>query len=249
MTNLATSTTAPQPSGSVYHRSIRILHWSMAVGFVLMWASGVAVTNVEGLPFWVEEDRQGVLRDLHKSIGLTLMALLLVRIGFRFFWKPPALPAAIGAAKRRIALVGHVAIYATVTAAVLSGLAIADVHEYGNAYFGLPLPQIFPTTETIAGFSSTPWAYVLHAVFAYGLLALVLGHVGSVAVHRVAHGVDLLPRILRVSAATSAVLLPRLSIAAILVAAFISVLAARAIVTTGPLEEPRDYVSTTPFAR
>lgn len=230
-----------------YHQATRFLHWAMAAGFVFMWLSGVFVTNIEGLPFWVEGDRQGVARDLHKSVGLTLLGLLVIRFGLRLAYRPPALPEPIGASERRLASIGHLAIYATVVAASLTGLAIADVHEYGNAYFGIALPQVFPTTETIAGFQSTPWAYVLHAIFAYGLLALVLGHVGSVVLHKTMQRVDLLPRILSAGPDRSGPVLRGLSLSVIGVAVLVSFLAIRAIVTTGPLEEPRDYIGTTPF--
>lgn len=237
-----------KPGEGAYHRTIRVLHWLMAAGFVFMWLSGVFVTNVEGLPFWVESDRQGWVRDLHKSVGLTLLGLLMLRLGLRFAFPPAALPAAIGRTERRLAHLGHAALYATVVAASLSGLAIADLHAYGNAYFGLPLPQVFPQTETVAGWAATPWAYVLHAVFAYGLLALALGHAASVVLHRTVQRVDLLPRMLGLDPAESDRTLRRLIAAAVAIALLVIFWAVRAIVTLGPLEEPRDYLGTTPFA-
>ena len=234
--------------GDSYHRAIKVLHWAMAVGFVFMWLSGVFVTNIEGVPFFVENDRQGVVRDLHKSVGLTLLGLLLIRFGFRLAFRPPALPDRIGSTERRLAHLGHIAIYATVVAASLTGLAIADVHEYGNAYFGIALPQVFPTTQTIAGFESTPWAYVIHAVFAYGLMVLVLGHVLSVVLHRRLQNVDLLPRMVTARPERSGAILRGLFAGVIVVALIVSVFAVRAVLTVGPLEEPRNYIETTPFA-
>lgn len=237
---------SPNPY-ETYHRAIRFLHWAMAAGFVFMWFSGVFVTNIEGFPFWAENDRQGVVRDLHKSVGLTLLGLLVVRFGLRLFYKPPSLPERVGPTERRLATMGHLALYGTVVAASLTGLAIADVHEYGNAYFGIALPQMFPVTDTIAGFSSTPWAYVIHAVFAYGLLVLVIGHVASVVLHRTMQKVDLLPRILPAGSQQSGAVLRGLTMSVTGMALLVSFLAVRAIVTIGPLEEPRDYITTTPF--
>lgn len=230
-----------------YHRHIRVLHWAMAIGFVLMWLTGVLVTNVEGVPFFVAEDRQGVIRDLHKSIGLTLLALLVVRVGFRLLHPTPGLPQAIPRTERRIAHAGHIALYFTVVFAALTGFAIADLHEYGNAYFGIELPQIFPTREQVAGWSATPWSYILHAVFAYGLLTLVIGHVAAVWLHARSHRVELLPRVLARSSKAPMPFLRRLSVMAACVIAVIVVFAVRGFVSTGEQEEPRDYRTTTPF--
>jgi cytochrome b561 len=232
-----------------YSTIARSLHWLMAVGFLLMWLTGVLVTNVEGVPFFTENDRQGVIRDFHKSIGLTLLALLVLRAGLRFVYPAPALPETIPAVERHRAHLGHVAIYSTIVIACITGLAIADVHEYGNSYFGIPLPQLFPTTETIAGWSSTPWVYVLHAIVAYGLLALILGHVAFVVVHRRKHGVQLLGRMLRLQPDRADKILAKLAWSVAGLAGVIVVFATAAFVTLGPTEEPRDYITTTPFYR
>ncbi len=234
---------------SAYHRAIRILHWTMAAGFALMWLTGVLVTNVEGEPLFVADDRQGVIRDLHKSIGLTLLALLVLRLALRFILPPPPLPAAIPPRERRLAHAGHAAVYAGIVIACVTGYAIADLHDYGNAYFGVALPQMFPTSESVAGWAATPWAYLLHAVLAYGLLLLVAGHVLAVALHRRLHGVDLLPRVWRGASADPGRAYRRLGLAAAMVVAATIGFAIRGFVTLGPLEEPRDYLTTTPFHR
>ncbi|WP_300063875.1 cytochrome b/b6 domain-containing protein [uncultured Roseobacter sp.] len=249
MTNVHTQPETPaNESGDVYHRLIRILHWTMAIGFVLMWMSGVFVTNVEGRPFWVENDRQGVVRDLHKSIGLTLVALLFLRYALRLVYQPPALPEAIGPKERRLAHLGHLMLYGVVIIATLTGLAIADVHEYGNAYFGIELPQIFPTTETILGFGSTPWAYALHAIVVYGLLLLVTGHVTSVMLHKKFQNVDLLPRMLPSVQGRSRKALRGLTLLVVLVVLVVVIFSIRAGTTIGPMEEQRDFWGTTPFS-
>jgi cytochrome b561 len=245
-----TATTADTDHAERYSRAARVLHWLMAIGFALMWATGVLVTNVEGVPLFTnEDDLQGAIRDLHKSIGLTLLGLLVLRAGLRVLVPPPLLPAAIPAHEQRRAHAGHFAIYAMVVVACITGLAIADVQEYGNAYFGIELPQLFPTTERVLGWSVNPWIYVLHAIFVYGLLALVVGHVLFVALHRNKHGVALLNRMLALRSAREDVALKRLVRGATGFAALIAVLAAVAFATLGPTEEARDYVRTTPFSR
>lgn len=231
----------------VYHRYLRILHWTMAIGFVLMWSTGVLVTNVEGIPYFVEDDRQGVIRDFHKSIGLTLLGLLMIRIILKLTQAHPTLPGTMSTSRKVLARSGHIALYVVIVVACLAGFAIADLHDYGNAYFGIELPQLFPTSESIAGWASTPWSYILHAVLVYTLLALCVGHILAVWLHKRFHSLDLLPRMFQRSSGRPHAL-RRLMIIAAIVVVMVVTFAARGFITSGELEEPRDYKTTTPFA-
>lgn len=233
---------------AVYHQTIRLLHWLMAAGFLAMWITGVMVTNMEGVPWWAENDRQGVVRDLHKSIGLTLLAFLVARIALRLVRPVPALPASFSGTEKRLAHLGHAGIYVMIVLTSVTGFAIADLQAYGNAYFGIELPQIFPEMQRVAGWSASPWAYVLHAALAYGFLAIILGHVYFVHMHRKHHGIDVLARMTARPGPQSLTLQRALIAIALAVAVLIAVFATRAFVTLGPAEEPRDYISTTPFA-
>lgn len=234
---------------SSFHQASRALHWLMAVGFLFMWLTGVLVTNVEGVPYFVEADLQGVIRDLHKSVGLTLLGLLILRAALRFIYPAPPLPAAIPPRERKWAHAGHLALYAAVVAACVTGYAIADLQDYGNAYFGIDLPAIFPVREVVAGWSVAPWSYVLHAVLAYGLLAMVIGHVFFVVLHTRRHSTRLLTRMLKYPGRDADGLLQKIVIGAGLAALVVVAFALRGFMTLGPSEEPRDYVSTTPFSR
>ncbi|MEX5546124.1 cytochrome b/b6 domain-containing protein [Pseudomonas pergaminensis] len=233
-------------AAQIYHRYIRGLHWIMAFGFVLMWLTGVLVTNVEGVPYFVEEDRQGAIRDLHKSIGFTLLGLLIVRIGLKLIFSSPAMPGVISKFRKAGARLGHIALYIVIVLACLSGIAIADLHEYGNAYFGIELPQVFPTREYVAGWASTPWSYILHAVLAYTLLFLCVGHILAVWLHKRSHSLDLLPRMYKRSTERPRAMGRLIKIAGVTVFIVVT-FAARGFMTTGELEEPRDYKNTTPF--
>lgn len=230
-----------------YHPMLRALHWIMAWGFIIMWLTGVLVTNIEGVPFFVDEDRQGLIRDFHKSVGYTLLMLLLLRLGVKLTQPAPAAPLAMPLRDRRLALAGHAAIYLMVVAVCMTGIAIADLHEYGNAYFGIELPQLFPTREQVLGWASTPWAYVLHAALAYGLLALSAGHIAAVWLHARSHKIELLPRMYAKAGKNPAQTRRKLTFVACCIVLLVAVFALRGFVTLGELEAPRDYRTTTPF--
>jgi len=91
----------------------------------------------------------------------------------------------------------------------------------------------------VLGWPVDPWAYVLHAMFAYGLLALVCLHVAAVFLHR-RSGLDLSQRIVGRRQGAQRVI----SAAAVVLAALAVLIvmgAARGHLTLGPAESPRDY--------
>lgn len=226
-----------------YPALVRVLHWTMAIGFVAVWLTGVLTVNMEGLGSEAWDERQGQVRDLHKSLALTLVALAVIRLFARWLLPIPPLPPAIGPRERRLAHAGHLALYALVFLGSAAGLAIADLQAYGNAYFGIDLPQIYPTQEVLAGWSVDPWAYVLHAVLAYGLLALVCIHAAAVFMHR-RHGLDLSHRVVG-DAAGAPAWVNRATVVLAFIVAIVIAGALRGHLTSGPTETPRDYGRTT----
>jgi cytochrome b561 len=226
-----------------YPAIIRILHWMMAIGFAIVWLTGVLTVNLEGLGSQVTDDLQGSIRDFHKSLAITLIGLTVVRLLCRWTLPIPTLPPAIPRNERLAAYVGHGAIYVLTVATALTGLSIADLQAFGNAYFGIVLPPVFPETASVWGWSVDPWSYVLHGGLAYGLLLLVLTHAAAVSLHR-RQGVDLSHRI--IGRSTTAVLwTKRASWILLLIAAITFVAALRGHLTVGPAETPRNYSAAT----
>jgi cytochrome b561 len=97
-----------------YTRVAMVLHWTVAVmiaiNIVLIWI-------VELIP-------EGFVRpaiDTHKSLGITVMGLVLLHLLWRAANPPPALPAAYPLWERRIAKIAHVTMYTLILALPLSG--------------------------------------------------------------------------------------------------------------------------------
>ena len=59
--------------------------------------------------------------DTHKSLGITVMGLVLLHLLWRAANPPPALPAAYPSWERRIAKIAHVTMYTLILALPLSG--------------------------------------------------------------------------------------------------------------------------------
>ena len=168
-----------------YHLTARLMHWIMALGFLFMWVSGFAMQNVVADDTPIED----LLRDTHVSIGITLAALLVIRIAVRLTHRPPPLPAEIRGLQRRAAHWGHAALYALPALVICIGWAQINLGGHSPDWFGIELPQVFPTAEAWEEFSESA-----HMWLAYGMLAVAAGHVAAAFKHRWIDGHDVIRR-------------------------------------------------------
>lgn len=173
-----------------YNLIVRVTHWLMALCFLFMWISGYVMRNL------MEPDSplQEYVYDLHKSVGVTLLALVVVRLAVRFVTPRPLLPEKMKPVERRAARFGHAGLYAITVLALTTGWALTDFGGHGVTWFGLAMPQVLAVRDHILGIVLDPLTSDIHAWLVYGLLALVAIHVAAVIKHRVKDGIDLLPR-------------------------------------------------------
>ena len=78
--------------------------------------------------------------NLHKSIGLTLLLLVVIRLAWRATHRPPALPP-MPAWQAFAARVNHGLLYACLLVQPLSGYLGSAVSGYPVRYFGMLLPD------------------------------------------------------------------------------------------------------------
>ena len=114
----------------------------MAPGFVFMWGCGYAMTTL------VEDDSalEEFLFDLHISVGVTLLALLVVRIAVRLAHAAPPLPDSIRGLERTAAHLGHAALYALPALVIAVGWAETNFGGHAVQWFGFEMPRVFPET-------------------------------------------------------------------------------------------------------
>jgi cytochrome b561 len=126
---------------SRYSRVAVILHWLMAA---LMLINIALALSVDYLP----DERIRLVIDTHKSIGITMLGLFLMRVLWRISHKPPAWPAGLLSVwEGRLAHAVHLGLYAVLLGLPLSGWLhdsawkAADTHPM--TLFGLvPWPRI-----------------------------------------------------------------------------------------------------------
>ncbi|MBF7728560.1 cytochrome b [Pseudomonas sp. N040] len=145
------------------------LHWLVAVAVVGLFGLGLWMVELDYYSNWYK-----AAPDLHKSIGLCLFALMLLRLCWRWISPPPLPLASHGRWTRRASKAGHLLLYAGLFALMLSGYLISTADGRGISVFGLfevpaSLTSI-PDQEDVAGQVHLLLAWVL-VIFA-GLHAL-----------------------------------------------------------------------------
>lgn len=155
----------------------KTLHWAIALAVVALAVLGWVMT---GLP---PGRRAFELYALHKSIGLTLLALVVARIAWRLSQPRPVWPAAMRAWERRTAVAVHVGLYATLVAMATSGWVLHSASGLPLRWFGLArVPSIAPRGDALKLLA----ADVHYALF-WLLALLVAAHVAGALKH---HYVD-----------------------------------------------------------
>lgn len=166
-----------------YDRVQVVLHWLIAVAIFFMIGLGLYMV---GLPKQSElppgeESVRAFYFLLHKSMGLTLAMLIVLRLGWRLSHKAPPLPDSISKWQQRAAGAVHVALYGLMLAMPLSGYMQSMFSKYDTKLWGLTLPRL---AEADAGMRENFTA--VHEVLAFVLIALLVVHVAAAVKHRLA---------------------------------------------------------------
>jgi len=149
------------------------LHWLVVIGIALQFLWAWRIDEAESIR------QQFALVNQHKSIGVTVLALVLIRIVWRLFNRPPPFPDSMKPWERVAAATAHWGLYVLMLALPISGWAYSAAAGYGPEWFGLvDLPAIFPVSESLES--------IMHEVHEWSgrlLLALVAVHVLAVIQH------------------------------------------------------------------
>lgn len=147
----------------------RVLHWLMAIGILAMLFIGVGMVSTIG--------RQYVpLLLTHKTLGIVILVLALVRLVVRFISGAPPLPADLPEPMKLAAHLSHVGLYALMIGMPLIGWAMLSAAAYPIVlYGGIRLPPILPQSDTLHALLWSAHYYLAFAFFALVLMHLAAG--------------------------------------------------------------------------
>jgi cytochrome b561 len=150
----------------------RLLHWLMAVCILAMLFIGVGMVSTATPKFLT-------LIAIHRSLGLAILALALIRLGVRLRYGAPALPADLPTPMKLAAHLSHYALYALMIGMPLLGWAMLSAAAYPVVVFGsMRLPAILPQSASL---HTLLWN--AHFYLAFAFFGLVLMHVAAALFH------------------------------------------------------------------
>lgn len=128
----------------------------------------------------------------HKSIGMTILMLVLLRLAWRLTETTPAPPNHMQMWERRVARASHTLMYLVMVAMPLSGWVINSAANFPLKLYGLMrVPDIAP-----AGKELQTQAELVHLSLFWLLVTLLLLHVGAALWHHFVYRDEILRRML-----------------------------------------------------
>jgi len=155
-----------------YGAVAKILHWSVVGLLVIQYAIGWFMPDIHG---GMEPGRAMII---HVSLGLTILALIVVRLAWRIFH--PVMPeSSLPLWQRYTAGVVHWLLYALVIATTMTGWLFASFRGWTASYFfALPLPMLASKSAPGIRFIDG-W----HQAMEWSLLVVVGVHVAAALMH------------------------------------------------------------------
>lgn len=154
-----------------YNAVARSFHWIIALLIIANLWLGIAH---ESLP------KEWKVMPLHKSIGLTVLALSILRLVWRLTHAAPALPAAMPAWEKSAAHLTHWIFYAFMILVPLSGWIMSSANQYPLNWFSL---FDVPKFTVAKGDAIVGIAHEGHEIMGFAWLALVVLHIVAALRH------------------------------------------------------------------
>ncbi|WP_368561750.1 cytochrome b [Pseudoxanthomonas sp. UTMC 1351] len=164
----------------------QLFHWIIVVLILVIAYLGLTMTGLPNGP------RKINIYALHKSIGLTILALVTLRLLWRLYAGAPAPVVGTPTWQHRIASITHFGLYLLLFAMPLSGWLFNSAAGYPLQWFKLfNLPAIASRNDGLKALAETA-----HTTMFWILVALVLAHAGAAFYHHLFQNDDTLKRML-----------------------------------------------------
>lgn len=164
----------------------RLLHWSVAALILALFALGWLARLVPLSPGKI------TLFYWHKSLGILVLALVLIRLGWRAGNRPPPLPAGLAPWEPVAARAMHALLYFLILLVPLSGWLVDSAAGIPFRIFWIvPLPAISPVSGHLEQLFK-----LAHLSASWALAAVLLGHIGAALRHHFLLHDDVLRRML-----------------------------------------------------
>jgi len=168
-------------SVAAYNHGAMLLHWVIALLIIVQLAGGYLMEHYAAMPNPV----RFTFYQLHKTFGIIVLLLALMRLCWRLLYKPPAeLP--IGKAEKLATNSVAFLFYALMIIVPLLGWVIVSYHvprPIPTLLFGSP-HLVWPSLPPQLAFITSAQAAEAHTVLAYSFLFLLFLHICGALKHQ-----------------------------------------------------------------
>src|SRR3984893_826820 len=178
----ASATTRYTPVAQAFHWIIAAL---VVTQFTLAWMAYDLPLGLHKL----------ALLARHKSFGMTILMLAILRLLWRLMNRPPALPDHMSTLERKLARATHIAFYVLLFAMPMTGWLMSSAKNYSVSWFGLfTWPNLIGKNEAAFDFLRST-----HDTLAAILLTIAILHILAALKHHFWNRDDVLLRMLPLS--------------------------------------------------
>lgn len=157
-----------------YGAIAKFFHWAIFLLIAGLFIAGFIMTDMSNGP-----DKFKIY-GIHKSTGIVVLMLALMRLGWKMASVAPLLPESMHVLEKLAARIGHAVLYILMIAMPISGWMMSSAAGFPVSVFGLfILPNLIEPSKEVANNLRNAhefMAYILLVVVALHVLAALLHH-------------------------------------------------------------------------
>ena len=145
-----------------YGRVSRLLHWTIAILFISLIPMGIFSSMIPE-----ETSYRNAYYVVHKTIGVTVFLLVIVRLIWNKISNRPALDNALTSTEKKLAHRAHNILYFMLLVIPITGFMMTSYHGYGTFFFFWELPPLWEQSNVYqiwGGFHKYLLPYIVYII-------------------------------------------------------------------------------------
>ena len=145
-----------------YGRVSRLLHWTIAILFISLIPMGIFSSMIPE-----ETSYRNAYYVVHKTIGVTVFLLVIVRLIWNKISKRPALDNTLTSTEKKLAHRAHNILYFMLLVIPITGFMMTSYHGYGTFFFFWELPPLWEQSNVYqiwGGFHKYLLPYIVYII-------------------------------------------------------------------------------------
>lgn len=180
-----------QSNSQYYTRTAQVLHWVMALIFIVAWGIGFYSGNF--LSYDVDGSFKGDVITLHKNIATTIIFLVLIRIFWRYTHPAPKLPDTMSPLMQKLAHVWHLMLYLILLALPITGCLFSwSAGHPAPVLYLFEIPRLVQDNPELLAIVKP-----IHIYLSWFAGLLIVGHAAAALKHHFIDGDNVLRSMLK----------------------------------------------------